>query len=332
MYARTGAGPPVRVMLPPKRLPKPTGASSYWGTPTRLMTPPGRTTPTACSYAGRCADRLEDDVAASVGQVTHGRDAFLAAGGDDVGCPERAPEVGACLVAAHEHDPLGPELGRREDGEQTDGAVTDDGDRAAVRDAAADGRVPARAVDVGQGEQGREERLVGFRGDAGDLHQGAVGEGDPHGLGLPAPGAQVGVVPEPAHQAGGLQPGAAELAHTAGHSEGRDDEVSRGERADLLDDADELVADRGAVPSRGAVIRMQVAAAHASAGHAHQGVAGLLDARVGGVGDAEVSRAVQVGGSHGDQSTPVRVGVGVTLVPGTASASPGWPAAPTVVA
>ena len=49
MYARTGAGPPVRVMLGPKRLPKPTGASSYCGTPTRLMTPPGRTTPTACS-------------------------------------------------------------------------------------------------------------------------------------------------------------------------------------------------------------------------------------------------------------------------------------------
>jgi len=32
----------------PKRLPNPTGASSYWGTPTRLITPPGRTTPIAC--------------------------------------------------------------------------------------------------------------------------------------------------------------------------------------------------------------------------------------------------------------------------------------------
>jgi hypothetical protein len=45
----TGAGPSVRVTFGPKRLAKPTGASSYCGTPTRLMTPPGRTMPIAWS-------------------------------------------------------------------------------------------------------------------------------------------------------------------------------------------------------------------------------------------------------------------------------------------
>ena len=77
--------------------------------------------------------------------------------------PNVAAEVGACPVAAHQHDALGPELVGREHGEEADGAVTDDGDRAAGRDAAPDGGVPAGAVDVGQGEQGGEQALVGGR-------------------------------------------------------------------------------------------------------------------------------------------------------------------------
>ena len=48
-WARTVAGPPVRLAFLPKSDAKPTGASSYWGTPTRETTPPGRTTATACS-------------------------------------------------------------------------------------------------------------------------------------------------------------------------------------------------------------------------------------------------------------------------------------------
>src|SRR6478609_1351565 len=49
MYARTGACPPATRMLCRNRLSMPIGASWYWGTPTRLITPPGRTMPVACS-------------------------------------------------------------------------------------------------------------------------------------------------------------------------------------------------------------------------------------------------------------------------------------------
>ena len=57
----------------------------------------------------------------------------LAAFGDDVGGPELAAEVGAGLVAAHQHDALGAELLGRQHGEQSHRAVADDGDRAPRR-------------------------------------------------------------------------------------------------------------------------------------------------------------------------------------------------------
>ena len=77
----------------------------------------------------------------------------LAALGDHVGGAELAAEVGAGLVPAHQHDPLGAELPGRQHGQQADGAVADHGDGAALGHAASDGGVPAGAVDVGQGEQ-----------------------------------------------------------------------------------------------------------------------------------------------------------------------------------
>ena len=83
------------------------------------------------------ADRLEHDRAAAVGEVADLRDALLAALGDHVGGAELAAEVGARLVAAHQHDPLRAELLGRQHGQQADRAVADDGDGAARGHAAA---------------------------------------------------------------------------------------------------------------------------------------------------------------------------------------------------
>ena len=186
--------------------------------------------------------------------------------------------------------------------------------------------MPAGAVDVGKREQRGQQGLVGVLVDAGDGDEGAVGERDADRLGLAAGGAEVRVVPEAAVDARGLQAGAAELAGAARDGERRDDEVARlhgrDVGADLLDDADELVADRTAgLVGRGRVVRVQVAAADAGAGHAHERVGGLLDGRVGGVDDADVAGAVDVGGSHDHQYTACVPFAGVPLVPGTARAS-----------
>ena len=171
--------------------------------------------------------------------------------------------------------------------------------------------------------------------DTGDLDEGAVGERDADRLGLAAGGAEGGVVPEAAVDAGGLQAGAAELAAAAGDRERGDHEVARGEGgdlgADLLDDADELVTHRrSGFVGRHGVVGVQVAAAHAGTGHAHERVGGLLDGRVGDVDHADVARAVQVGGSHASQSTPDARRRGVPVVTGTDSASLRRRPAPTV--
>ena len=180
----TGAGPPARLMLWPNRLPNPIGASSYCGTPTRLMMPPGRTTPDSLLVGGHVADCLEDHVGAvAAGELADLGDAFLAAGGDDVGGAELAAQVGAGLVAAHEDDLLGAKPFGRQHGQQADGAVADDGDAGALVDPALDGGVVAGAEDVGEGQQGRDERRVGRDRQ---LDEGAVGQRDADRLGLAA--------------------------------------------------------------------------------------------------------------------------------------------------
>ena len=50
MYARAGATPPVSVMLR-MNSGNPSGTSENCGAPTRLITPPSRTTPIAISIA-----------------------------------------------------------------------------------------------------------------------------------------------------------------------------------------------------------------------------------------------------------------------------------------
>ncbi len=66
---------------------------------------------------GHVPDGFEHDVRpVAVGEVTHTRDAFLAALGDDVGGTELPPEIGAGGVSAHEDDSLGAEAPGRQDG------------------------------------------------------------------------------------------------------------------------------------------------------------------------------------------------------------------------
>ena len=176
---------------------------------------------------GQVADGLEDLAGAALGEFQDGVDAVLAAFGDHVGGPELAAEVGAGLVPAHQDDPLGAELLGRQHGQQPHRAVADDRDGVAGGDAGAVGGVPAGAVHVGQGQQRGEQALVGGgRVDVGDLDQGAVGQRHADGFGLAAGGAQVGVVPESAVDARGLQSGLAELAHAAGDRERGDDEIA----------------------------------------------------------------------------------------------------------
>jgi len=103
--------------------------------------------------------------------------------------------------------------------------------------------------------------------------------------------------------AGGLQALAAEDAGAVRPGERGDDEVALGDRgdgvADLLDDADELVAHRGAPVALGhSVPGVQVAAADAGADDADDRVGGVDQGGLGDVDDAHVAGAVHVGSSH----------------------------------
>src|SRR5690606_39627491 len=105
-------------------------------------------------------------------------------------------------------------------------------------------------------------RLVGAGCHAGE---GAVGEGHAHALTLPA--RHVRRSPESPVPARGLEALPAEVAGSVRPGEGGDDEAAGAEvrdlRPDLLHDADELVAHRGALGRRGrAAVRLEVAAAY----------------------------------------------------------------------
>jgi hypothetical protein len=145
---------------------------------------------------GHVADGLEDDVAAlAAGELHDLRHALRSALGDHVGRAELAAEVGAGLVAAHEDDPLGAHVPGGQDRGQADGSVTDHGHRGPGVDLAHVSRVVAGEVDVGQGQQGREQRLVDL---ARHDDQGSVGLWDADGLRLAAADA-TGAVPAAVH-------------------------------------------------------------------------------------------------------------------------------------
>ena len=141
-------------------------------------------------------------------------------------------------MAAHRDDPFGAELFGSKDTEQADGSVADDGDGFSRPGVRCDRSEPASPQHVGCGEVVRDQPVVG------DVRAGdecAVGERDPHRLGLRRTGAFI-------VDAGRLVPDPAYLAGVVGGDERSDDELARLDRADraadVLDDAGVLVAHR----------------------------------------------------------------------------------------
>ncbi len=248
---------------------------------------------------GQVADALQDGVSAvAAGQLTDLLDAFGASFGDDVGGAELAAQIGAVLVPAHQNDLLGAEAFGRHDREQPDRAVADHRHRGPGVDTGPDRAVVAGTVHVGERQQRRQQR--GVRRDR-QLHQRAVGERNTDRPGLTA--AHTGCVPEPAVTAGGLQALAAEVAGVVLPRERGHDQVTGLDGghvlAGLFDEAEELVAHRRALlGNRHAVVRVQVAAAHAGQHDPDEGVGGLLQDRVGHVDHAYVAGTEHVGGTH----------------------------------
>ena len=190
--------------------------------------------------------------------------ALVAALGDDVGGAEVEGQLLPGLVPAHRDDPLGAELARGEDAQQADRAVADHGDGLARAGLGGDGAEPAGAEHVGGGQQARDQ-VVGRHAGRGD--EGAVGQRDPGALGLGADGAhEFGV------HAAGLVAGPADRAGVVGGEERADHELAGPQgadlAADLLDDADVLVAHRRwPVDGLDAAVGPQVGPAHAGRGH-----------------------------------------------------------------
>lgn len=188
---------------------------------------------------------------------------------------------------------------------QADGAVTDDRDGAARRDARADGGVVAGAQDVGERQQGGEQAVVGCGGGR-ELDQGAVGVGDADGLALAAVrlrAVRADRAPEAALGAGGGEALGAVGAGAVGPDERGDGQIADGEAvhpgADLLDDAEELVADAlTGPPGRLAPVGPQVAAADAGPQDPEHHVGGLLDPRVRHLLHPDVMGGVDNGGAH----------------------------------
>jgi hypothetical protein len=89
-----------------------------------------------------------------------------------------------------------------------------------------------------------------------------------------------------------------------------DDEVAPGDVADLgadvLDDADELVADRAGLEGRLAAVVLQVRAADAREHDPHHGVPRLGDHGVGPLLDTDGAGFVEDGSAHGFQRSSVR--------------------------
>ena len=270
----------------------------------RLIAPPARTILHGGLDRRLGADALEHGVGAvAAGQFQDAFDTFLAALGDDVGGAELAAQIGAVGVPAHQDDLLGAQPLRGQHAAQSDGAVADDGHGVAGLHPGGDRAVVAGAEHVGQRQQRRHERRV--RGDR-QLDQRALGQRHPHRLALA--GVHAGRAPSAAVAAGDLQARRAEVAGVVRPHERRHHQVAGSEagdlRADLLDDADELVAHPAALLVGGhRLVRPQVAAADARGGDADDRVGGLVQHGVGHVLDAHVAGLVHHGCSHGPQST-----------------------------
>src|SRR5215213_1091878 len=234
---RTGAGPPctctwVMKMSSP-------AISTSCRTLTKPTWPPGRVAPKACIIDSWVPTAFDHGVRAEpVGEFLDLRDAGLAAFLDDVG---RAELGGQCLpvgVPGHGDDPLGAELLGGEDGEQPDRPVPDHYHGLVGAGLGRHRAEPAGAEDIGRRQQGWDQILIRLA-VGGD--EGAVGQRDPHQLGL----RRDAVVPV---DAVGLVAGPADLAGVVGGEERPDKEVDDLDQLelvdDLLDDPDVLVAHR----------------------------------------------------------------------------------------
>ena len=224
------------------------------------------------------ADALERRVDAdAVGQLLDRLDGLVAALGDDVGRAELARERLAVGVAAQRDDPLGAEALGGEHAGEADRAVADDRDGLARLDSRADRRVVAGGHDVGEREQ-RAQHLVGV---AGAGHATSVPSASGTRTASPWPPSPfIGKKPPfmhavvmPCRQCGQVP---------SLKANGRDDEVAlrdvRDLGADVLDDADELVADRAGRERRVAAVVPEVRAADAGEHDADDRVGRLAEA------------------------------------------------------
>jgi hypothetical protein len=265
------------------------------------------------------AHALEDPVGADpLGEIADRGDALLAALGDDVGGTEDAGDPRPVLVAAHRDDGAGAELDGGQDRREAYGPVAHHGDGVPRPHACAHRRVPAGAHDVGEGQQARDEALIGHSGSG---HESAVGPGDPDPLGL-------GAVVVRTVQAVGLGALAAHRAGVVGRVEASDDEVSGPHThhvgADLLDDTAELMADRRGLGHRAdPAVPPQVRTAHAGGHRAHHDVVGFEDHRIGTLLVADVPGGMNDGSEHDPSTRRRRHGVNRRVEPAGNPGPPG---------
>src|SRR5215203_3301979 len=179
--------------------------------------------------------------------------------------------------------------------EQADGAVADDRHRLAWTGLGRHGAKPAGAEHVGGREQAGDQVL---RRQARRRYEGAVSERDAGVLCLCA-GGGTGLPVD----AGRLVASPADLAGVVGGEERADDELARLDQtyltADLLDDADVLVAHRCRLRHRvGPAVGPEVRAAHAGDRQSDDGVGRLDDRRVRALLETHVAGAVHYGRAH----------------------------------
>ncbi len=255
----------------------------------------------------------------AAGQLMYLLDAFLAALGDDVGGAELATQIGAIGVAAHQDDLLGTEPLGGQHRTQTYRAVSD---------TVTDGPGWTRAVTAPWWPVENTSDSVSSDGISAESSATGSLTSVPWACGTrtasPWPPSTPGDAPTATVAAGGLQALLAEVAGVVRPHERCDHQVAALQAgdvsADVLDDADELVAHPPAPsPMRHRPVRPQVAAADAGGGDADDGVGGLAQDGVGHVLDPDVAGFVHDGCSHGHQPTPVSGDVAVPVVPGTAS-------------
>jgi hypothetical protein len=222
---------------------------------------------------------------------------------DDLVGAEVTGELLPVRMARHRHDASGSDSLGGEHCAQANCAVTDDSNRASGRDTSGDGGVVARGEDIGQRQQVSHQLLARLlRG----RHERAVGERSTYDLALTAVDGMALVVltaPVAALDARRVDAAKTESTRVVGERERCDDEVAdiqrRDRRADLFDDAHELVTD---TPRRleliDAAIGPQVGSAHAGRDDAHDRIIVLDQLRIGHVVEADVVWGMKDGGTH----------------------------------